>query len=193
MCPLCSGIYFSVYLVSPQRLKKIQANSFCQFNFRKIWSKTFKKTRARALAHCICYPYLLAKVSRGSAYDQKCDFPVYFAKKQAKPLDFNGLRIFQSLFFIKLFVFSPRARALAHCICYPYLLAIVSRGSAYDQKCDFPVYFAKKQAKPLDFNGLRIFQSLFFIKLFVFSPRARTCTLYMLSIFACDGVVRGGN
>jgi hypothetical protein len=110
----------------------------------------------------VCYPHLLATVSRGGSFDQKCDFPFLHAKKQYKLLYFKWWRIFQSVF--KTFfndLFLARARAVAPCMCYPHLLATVSRGGSFDQKCDFPFLHAHKQYKPLKFQWWRIFQSVF--------------------------------
>ena len=147
-------------------------NQHKTFDFKRlrVFQNVFKTffndlflARARAVAPCMCYPHLLATVSRGVSFDQKCDFPFYYAKNQHKTFDFKWLRIFQSVF--KTFfndLFLARARAVAPCMCYPHLLATVSRGVSFDQKCDFPFLHAQKQYKPLDFKWLRIFQSLFF-------------------------------
>jgi hypothetical protein len=139
----------------------------------------------------MCYPHLLATVSRGGSFDQKYDFPFLHAQKQYKPLNFKWLRIFQNIFetFFNDFFFA-RARAVVTCMCYPHLLATVSRGDSFDPKCDFPFLYAQKQYKPLNFKWLRIFQSLFFIKIFIFSAPTRTFSMYMPSTFACHGVAR---
>jgi hypothetical protein len=81
----------------------------------------------------MCYPHLLATVSRGVSFDQKYDFPFLHAQKEYKLLNFKWLRIFQSVF--KTFfndLFFARARAVAPCMCYPHLLATVSRGDSFD-------------------------------------------------------------
>jgi hypothetical protein len=143
----------------------------------------------------MCYPHLLATVSRGGSFDQKYDFPFLHAQKQYKPLNFKWLRIFENIFetFFNDFFFA-RACNVVTCMCYPHLLATVSRGDSFDPKCDFPFLYAQKQYKPLNFKWLRIFQSLFFTKIYHFQrPRAHSqciCHPHLLATVSRGGAFK---